>query len=159
MDLAAQTAQLEARRKEALARQDPVLYSLLTDTLGIKEIEDSFLYEQGHIQPQELNVAFSQNSRLGVDFNGRNPTGHSKARIDYEEFLKLHEDYSRNHYIPAEDVFRGASLKREILGFAGYTHVRGREGRRVPLADASDERIGNVYRNAYRQALRNRLRK
>ena len=43
-------------------------------------------------------------------------------------------------------VVEHARGKRDILRAAGYTHVNGKGGRRIPLDEASDKRVGEVFR-------------
>jgi hypothetical protein len=63
------------------------------------------------------------------------------TKMDYEEF---------GRQVAARpglslDPFQHADAKRRILAASGYTHLFGAGGRRVPLAEASDVRVGKAF--------------
>ena len=63
------------------------------------------------------------------------------TKMDYEEFgrqVAARPSLSLN-------PFEHADAKRRILSASGYTHLFGAGGRRVPLADASDVRVGKAF--------------
>jgi len=68
------------------------------------------------------------------------------SKIDYEEFgrqIAARPGISQN-------VFQHAEAKRRILRASGYSVLYGAGGIRIPLEDASDARIGNVFANVLR---------
>ena len=83
---------------------------------------------------------------------------HNKRKIDYGAFLNLTDSYMRNHGIKPSDIFHKPKLKREILEAAGYSHAYGK-GERIPLSDASDARIGSMFKKTYEQAIKSQQSK
>ena len=51
-------------------------------------------------------------------------------------------------------LFMGTGTKREILKESGYDYVKINGGKRIQIEEASNARIGNVYRKTRRAAQR-----
>jgi hypothetical protein len=86
----------------------------------------------------------SQLQRLADDAGGSSRVFDASRRatkMDYEEFGR---QLDRR---PALDVnpFYHADAKRRILAASGYTHLYGAGGIRIPLAQASDARVGRAF--------------
>ena len=68
------------------------------------------------------------------------------TRIDYEEFGRLLARWKGLDH----NVFRHAEEKREILKASGYDALTGPGGRRIPLDQADDVRVGKAFLNVLR---------
>lgn len=76
--------------------------------------------------------------------------GKEAARLRAKQKRQPKIDYARfgaalKKYEPSLDIFRDADLKRIAYRQAGYTHLYGEDGERIPLDDASDARIGGAF--------------
>lgn len=63
------------------------------------------------------------------------------TKMDYEEFGR---QLARRPGLD-ENPFRHADEKRRMLAASGYTHLFGAGGRRIPLAEAADVRVGKAF--------------
>jgi len=83
----------------------------------------------------ERAAAASESSNAGFEAPRRT------TKLDYEEFgrqVAARPGLSLN-------PFQHADAKRNILSASGYTHLYGAGGRRVPLAQAADVRVGKAF--------------
>ena len=69
-----------------------------------------------------------------------------KTKIDYDEFGR--QLASRQGL--SLDPFRHADAKRRILRAAGYDVLHGAGGKRIPLDEAADVRVGSAFLNVKR---------
>ncbi len=78
-----------------------------------------------------------------------------RSNFDYQGF----QSAVASSRIPVGDIFSHRTEKEKLLREYGYTHGIVAGGKRVPLSELGDPRIGNMFRKTYRQsfALRNRL--
>jgi len=84
---------------------------------------------------------------------GRRKSG---RQIDYHLFMKLVRE--RESDLNPENLFMGTGTKREILKESGYDYVKINGGKRIQIEEASNARIGNVYRKTRRAAQRHMQR-
>lgn len=90
--------------------------------------------EDGRSQLQRL-------ARNADDPGGAFDAPRRATKMDYDEFgrqLAVRPGLSLN-------PFDHADAKRRMLAASGYTHLFGAGGRRVPLAEASDVRVGKAF--------------
>ena len=64
-----------------------------------------------------------------------------KTKLDYERFARLVWLSPRL----STDPYRDTEAKRRILLAAGYTHLIGPKGRRIPLSIADEARVGRAF--------------
>ena len=69
------------------------------------------------------------------------------SRFDYVAFGNALGSSSGVHL----GIFQDRDMKENMLRAGGYTHVTGEGGKRIPLGEASDARIGHVWLGQYRQ--------
>lgn len=86
-------------------------------------------------------AAFAKLSEPEVILGKKKPAPKS-TKLDYDEFGR---QISGSRL--STNVFRDTDAKRRILLASGYTHLKGPNGTRIPLAKADDVRIGKAFEN------------
>lgn len=113
----------QTARVKALEEQAAHDYFMLCNAQGIT-IEDLPLYEVGRLEEQLIQ------------------------REDPEAIFLREAD--KRIKCGVGDVFREAGKKRRLLRLVGYAHLNGPEGKRIPLEECSDAKIGEAFRKTYR---------
>ena len=54
--------------------------------------------------------------------------------------------------ISIDDVFKDSETKRRLLKDFGYENLFGEQGKRIPLSECSDPKVGSAIQKVYRAA-------
>ena len=130
MEYQEKMALLDEKRKEALTRQDALLYRQLTDELGIVLIEDRNLYEQGLLL-ERLNKT-------------KNLSG--EQRTNYSPFLEEVVDIG----VDAAHLSAQTETKRRLL--SEYFPKRFAQGGKQPIDNYNPAQVGVIFNGILRTA-------
>ena len=86
----------------------------------------------------------SQLRQLARDDVGTSRAFDSPRRATKMDYVEFGRQLARRSGLDL-NPFNQADAKRRILAASGYTHLYGAGGVRIPIADASDVRVGNAF--------------